>query len=85
MREGDPGVESLTWETVKKANVGIELGLFKMAELQVDFFHERREDIFMQRKNIPSSAGFPSAPWANYGIVTNKGFDISLDLNKQIN
>lgn len=85
LREGDPGVESLTWETVKKANVGIELGLFKMAELQVDFFHERREDIFMQRKNIPSSAGFPSAPWANYGIVTNKGFDISLDLNKQIN
>ena len=85
LREGDPGVESLTWETVKKANVGIELGLFNMAELQVDFFHERREDIFMQRKNIPSSAGFPSAPWANYGIVTNKGFDISLDLNKQIN
>ena len=85
LREGDPGVESLTWETVKKANVGIELGLFKMAELQVDFFHERREDIFMQRKNIPASAGFPSAPWANYGIVTNKGFDISLDLNKQIN
>ena len=85
LREGDPGVESLTWETVKKANVGIELGLFKLAELQVDFFHERREDIFMQRKNIPSSAGFPSAPWANYGIVTNKGFDISLDLNKQIN
>lgn len=83
--EGDPGVTTLTWETVKKANLGIELGLFKMLDLQVDIFHERREDIFMQRKNYPTSAGFPSMPWANYGVVINRGVDVSLDLNKQVN
>ena len=54
LREGDPGVESLTWETVKKANVGIELGLFKMAELQVDFFHERREDLSLIHISEPT-------------------------------
>ncbi|MDR0543234.1 MAG: SusC/RagA family TonB-linked outer membrane protein, partial [Dysgonamonadaceae bacterium] len=81
LREGDPGVADLTWETVTKTNLGLELGLFKMIDLQVDFFHEKREDIFMQRKSYPNSAGFPSLPWANYGIVTNKGFDISLDIN----
>lgn len=85
LREGDPGVPTLTWETVKKANVGFEIGILSMLDLQVDFFHERREDIFMQRKNSPTFSGFPSLPWANYGVVVNKGFDLSLDMNKQIN
>lgn len=85
LREGDPGVPNLTWETVKKTNLGLELGLFNMIELQLDVFHERREDIFIQRKNYPTSAGFPSLPWANYGIVENKGLDVSIDVNKQIN
>ncbi len=84
LREGEVGVPGLTWETVKKANVGIELGLWRMIDLQVDLFHERREDIFMQRAQYPNSAGFPTLPWANFGVVTNKGFDVSLDINKQI-
>ncbi len=84
LREGEVGVPNLTWETVKKANIGIELGLWKMIDLQLDFFHERREDIFMQRAQYPNSAGFPTLPWANFGVVTNKGFDVSIDINKQI-
>ena len=85
LREGAPGAPDLTWEKVKKANVGLEMRLFNMLEFQVDFFHERREDIFMQRRNYPNSAGFPALPWANYGIVTNKGFEVELNLNKRIN
>lgn len=85
LREGAPGAPGLRWEKVKKANLGLELRLFNMIDFQVDFFHERREDIFMQRKNYPNSAGFPSLPWANFGIVTNKGFEVELNMNKQIN
>lgn len=85
LREGAPGAPDLTWEKVKKANIGLEMRLFNMLEFQVDFFHERREDIFMQRRNYPNSAGFPSLPWANYGIVTNKGFEVEVNLNKRIN
>ena len=84
LREGDIGVPNLTWETVKKANLGLELGLWKMLELQADFFHETREDIFMQRRNYPNSAGFATLPWANFGVVTNKGVDLQLSINKQI-
>ncbi len=84
LREGRVGVPNLTWETVKKANIGLELGLWRMIDLQVDFFHEKREDIFMQRSQFPNSAGFPELPWANFGVVTNKGFDASIDFNKQI-
>ncbi|MDR1120332.1 MAG: SusC/RagA family TonB-linked outer membrane protein, partial [Dysgonamonadaceae bacterium] len=83
-REGDVGVPDLTWETVKKTNLGIELGLWKMVELQVDYFHDRRENIFIQRNNFPNSAGFTELPWANFGIVVNRGMDVQLDVNRQI-
>ena len=82
--EGAVGVSDLTWETVKKTNLGIELGLWRMLDLQLDFFHDRREDIFMQRSNFPASAGFTEGPWANYGVVVNRGLDAQLTLNKQI-
>lgn len=84
-REGDFGNSSMTWETVEKINVGVELGLWNALELQVDWFTEHRRDIFMQRKNIPTSAGFLKFPWANFGKVDNKGIDMSLTYNKQVN
>jgi len=81
--EGDFGVNKLTWETVKKLDIGLELGLWDCLNIQADYFHERHEKIFMQRKTIPETAGFTSAPWANYGIVTNQGCEFSLEMNKQ--
>lgn len=83
--EGDFGIPNLTWETVEKMNLGIELGLWNALELQVDWFNEHRRDIFMQRNTIPTSAGFMKTPWANFGKVDNKGVDISLTANKQVN
>jgi TonB-linked SusC/RagA family outer membrane protein len=83
--EGEIGVEGLTWETVAKTNLGLELELWKTLEIQVDLFKEKRRDIFMQRSNFPSSAGFASAPYANFGKVDNQGFETTLIFNKQIN
>lgn len=83
--EGDFGVPDLTWETVEKFNVGLELGLWNALELQVDLFKERRKDIFMERKTTPTAAGFIKTPWANYGIVDNKGVEVLLGYNQQIN
>lgn len=83
IREGDVGVP-LTWETVTKTNLGLELGLWGMIDLQADFFHEYRDNIFMQRENYPNSAGFANLPWANYGVVVNRGMDLQLTVNKQI-
>ena len=83
--EGDFGSPEMTWETVEKINVGIELGLWNTLELQVDWFTEHRRDIFMQRNNIPTSAGFLKFPWANFGKVDNRGIDLSLNFNKHIN
>jgi TonB-linked SusC/RagA family outer membrane protein len=83
-REGDIGVEDLTWETVAKTNIGLELELWKMLELQADVFKEQRRDIFMQRNNFPNSAGFPALPYANFGKVDNQGIEATLIFNKPI-
>ncbi|MEZ0453601.1 SusC/RagA family TonB-linked outer membrane protein [Sphingobacterium thalpophilum] len=83
--EGDQGNGNLTWETVAKSNVGVELGLWRALEFQLDLFNEERKDIFMQRRSIPGSSGFTNAPWANFGRVNNKGIDMSLEVNKAIN
>ncbi len=84
--EGDIGVPDLTWETVTKSNVGLELGLWNNSiNYTIDFFKEQRRDIFMERKNVPGSAGFNRTVWANFGKVDNQGIDMSLTANKQIN
>src|SRR5699024_6461704 len=84
-REGEIGVNDLTWETAWKANAGLEVGLWNALDLQVDIFHEKRTNIFMQRSSIPTQAGYAKFPWANFGEVENKGVDISLVFNKRFN
>jgi len=83
--EGDIGVANLTWETATKMNLGIEVGLLNVLDVTVDVFKEKRKDIFMQRRIVPTQSGFTSSPWANYGKMTNAGMEVSLNLHKQIN
>ncbi len=79
--QGNPNV---SWETAYKTNVGIEIGLFNQLRLQVDYFKEDREDIFIERQSIPSIAGVAVKPWLNIGRMHNSGVDMSLEYNKKI-
>lgn len=81
--EGDYGVPNLTWETVAKANLGLNLGLWESVNITADVFNEVRSDIFMQRRTVPGSSGFINNPWANYGKVKNQGFEVSVDVNER--
>ena len=52
MAEGEFAVQDLTWEIVNKMNLGVELGFLNgMIDLQLDYFDERRKDIFMKKVN----------------------------------
>lgn len=81
-REGDFGVEDMTWETAEKMNLGLELGIKGNAiHIQADYFKERRRDIFMQRKTIPETAGYNLMPYANFGKVDNQGVEVEMLVN----
>lgn len=84
-QEGEIGVSAMTWETVTKTNLGLEVGLWNnVVDFQVDVFKEKRKDIFMMRRSLPSTVGIPVQPWDNYGKVDNRGVDITLNVNKSI-
>lgn len=83
--EAKLGVNNITWEIAKKANIGIDLELFNgLISLQGDFFFENRDNILLKRGVIPNITGITSAtiPWANLGKVKNKGFDGTLEIKK---
>ena len=85
LTEGEIGVSNLTWETAWKQNYGVELGLWNALDVHFDYFIENRSNIFMQRNTIPDLLGFSTKPWANYGKVRNKGYELSLNYNKRFN
>ena len=64
-----PAVAQVTW-TRRDKNQDV-----------VDYFYEHRTNIFMQRKTIPTQAGFLSNPYANYGVVDNSGVDGTITWN----
>ncbi len=83
--EDQIGVANLTWEKGLKKNIGFELGLFDNAfTMDVDYFHEERTDILIQRGSLPSISGLNETPFANMGRMKNQGFETTLELNNKI-
>ena len=66
----------LSWEVERKVNAGFDLGLWEgRIDISADYFSNRRKDILINRKTIPTMAGLRNGPRQNFGIVTNKGID----------
>lgn len=85
IKEEEFPVPTLTWERERKVNVGVDIGLFRgSVDLVVDWFSNRRNNILLRRRTIPSVSGFRKNPWLNYGITTNKGVDASLVVKQRI-
>ena len=68
--------------------------VFNALNVNVDLFKETRSDIFMNRNgSIPLYSGLvtviddknKTAVYANSGKMENKGIELSLDYNKQVN
>lgn len=75
----------VTWEIAEKTNLGIELGLFGKATLQVDYFFEHRTNIYWAREYTPETMGLTAVISSNIGEAKSKGVDLSLDYNQTIN
>lgn len=67
---------NVTWEVARKVDLGFDLVAFaNRFSLTMDYFHEKRTGIFMQRNYLPEITGLESTPWANVGSVKSEGFD----------
>ena len=80
------GNPDISWETVEKRNLGVDYGFFKgRIRGSVDIFRDHRSDIIIGggSRSIPSYFGV-SAPNANLGEVTAKGYEVELNLNRTL-
>lgn len=83
------GNPQIKWETSTKYNVGIESKLFNVLTIEADYFYNKNTDIIIRDIAIIPGGfmgqGTTTLPPLNLGEVTNKGFELVLGYNKQIN
>lgn len=85
-RMGQVGSENLTWEVAKKYDLGFDFSFLNQKLTgTIDFFRETRDDIFMERSNMPFSTGLQDIkPWANVGRFEKYGYDGNLSFSDKI-
>ncbi len=80
------GNPDLKWETAKKLNIGVEIGLLKSLNLIIDVFDEKRHNILINKQSTPQLIGVANSTIApfNIGKVKNKGYEIEATYTKSI-
>lgn len=70
------------WSTSRKQDLGMDVSfLSNSLNFTVDLFKERRKDIFLRRATVPSYTGWTEMPYANLGVIDNKGIEFAVDWN----
>lgn len=76
--------DKIGWETAYKLNLGAEIATVYGLSANIDVFHERRENILLDRI-IPATMGVIPAVKANLGKASGQGVDVELNYEKSIN
>jgi TonB-linked SusC/RagA family outer membrane protein len=76
---GNPGNPNVAWEEAIKTNVGFELGIWDQLKIQVDYFSEKRDGIYILQQSVPSVVGINIAQYVNLGKMQNRGVDGSIE------
>lgn len=84
--EGRLSNPNVTWETVKKLNIGLDATLWKgKLTASVDYFSDKRSDILGNRiLSVPSLLG-ATLPIENLAKVDNSGIEIALGHRNYVN
>jgi TonB-linked SusC/RagA family outer membrane protein len=84
-REGKLADPDATWEESVKQNIGFEIGLWGKLNVTLDVFDEKRNNILMTRKTLPSWANSGvDFPQVNLGKTKNHGFELDAQWNDRI-
>lgn len=72
------GNEELGWEQTWSNNVGVRLGFWNRANLNVEFYHKKTTNMLM---SVPESYAVTGEGyrWKNVGAMVNRGVEISAD------
>lgn len=84
-RESQVGSKDIHWEVVRKLNLGIDYSFLNgLLAGSLEFFQDKRTDIIIgdTSRSVPAYFG-QSAPAANLGKVTTKGYELEFRVNKQ--
>ena len=69
------------WARSHKQDAGLEFKtLQSKLSVTVDYFTELKKGVFLQRASLADYAGFINNPYANLGVISNKGFDGTVEL-----
>ncbi len=76
----------VTWETVRKLNIGVDASFWQgKLSASLDVFSDKRSDILGQRNlSVPSLLGV-GLPVENLAKIDNKGFEIALGHRNRVN
>jgi TonB-linked SusC/RagA family outer membrane protein len=83
--EGMPAYENAKWENSLKANLGLDLVMYKNLSFGLDVFVDKRTDILVPRSgNVPDVIGI-DLPLDNLGEVTSRGIETTLGYKMEVN
>ncbi|MCQ2290666.1 MAG: TonB-dependent receptor [Muribaculaceae bacterium] len=76
--------KSLTWETIRTLNIGIDLGFLNdQFNLTFDWYQRTNANMLAPGKVMPAVLG-TGAPYTNAGSLRTRGWELSLSWRKQI-
>jgi TonB-linked SusC/RagA family outer membrane protein len=67
---------SLTWESKKQLNLGVDMDFFHRLSVTVDAYHNVTDNLLLQVAQ-PLSVGFETR-WENTGEIVNKGLEVGI-------
>ena len=72
------GNPMVSFEESLKKNIGLDIALFKdKLSITADIFDDRRSNILTSRTNTSFVSYGATVPSVNYGVIYNKGYDLS--------
>ena len=78
-------LNKLKWERTTQYNLGGNFGFFNdRISGDFNYYFKRTKDLLMGGVRVPSSTGFTSLSWANVGEMTNKGWELNVQVNELV-
>lgn len=76
-------LNALKWETTTQMNYGTDLTFLEdRLNFTFDYYTKVTSDLLQKDMSIQSTTGYSSVPWFNDGKISNKGWEVTMKLNR---